>query len=338
MHFNLADLFENVADHVPDREAIVYGDRRITFARGRRARDEARALSCRRRASGRATTSGSTCTTATSTSRRRWRRSSSARRRSTSTSATSRRSCGTSATTPTSSRWSSTASSRRASPRCVGELPALKTLDRRRGRADVAAATARSRPLRGASSTKPRLRDQSPARDFGERVGRRPLPPLHRRHDGHAEGRDVAARGRVLRRAAGRQPGRPPTSRRRSSSARTQRANANPTVTLPVAPLMHGNGHWASMIGTARRRQGRARGVAAARRARDLVARRARARQRAVDRRRRDGAAAGARRSKMASRAAATYDTVVAVRAVVGRRAVLGGREGAAAREERGAR
>ena len=26
-------------------------------------------------------------------------------------------------------------------------------------------------------------------------------------------------------------------------------ANANPTVTLPVAPLMHGNGHWASMIG-----------------------------------------------------------------------------------------
>jgi 3-oxocholest-4-en-26-oate---CoA ligase len=32
MHFNLADLFENVADHVGERMAIVYGDRRLTFA------------------------------------------------------------------------------------------------------------------------------------------------------------------------------------------------------------------------------------------------------------------------------------------------------------------
>ncbi len=31
MHFNLADLYECVADHVPEREAIVYGDRRLTF-------------------------------------------------------------------------------------------------------------------------------------------------------------------------------------------------------------------------------------------------------------------------------------------------------------------
>src|SRR5438105_4326990 len=31
LHFNLADLYECVADHVPDREAIVYGDRRLTF-------------------------------------------------------------------------------------------------------------------------------------------------------------------------------------------------------------------------------------------------------------------------------------------------------------------
>ncbi len=30
-HFNLADLFENVADHVGERTAIVYGDRRLTF-------------------------------------------------------------------------------------------------------------------------------------------------------------------------------------------------------------------------------------------------------------------------------------------------------------------
>ncbi len=32
MHFNLADLFECVADHVPDREAIIYDGRRLTFA------------------------------------------------------------------------------------------------------------------------------------------------------------------------------------------------------------------------------------------------------------------------------------------------------------------
>ena len=31
-HFNLADLFECVADAVPQREALVYGDRRLTFA------------------------------------------------------------------------------------------------------------------------------------------------------------------------------------------------------------------------------------------------------------------------------------------------------------------
>ena len=31
MEFNLADLFECVADRVPDREAIVWRDRRLTF-------------------------------------------------------------------------------------------------------------------------------------------------------------------------------------------------------------------------------------------------------------------------------------------------------------------
>ncbi len=32
LHFNLADLFENVADHVGERTAVVYGERRLTFA------------------------------------------------------------------------------------------------------------------------------------------------------------------------------------------------------------------------------------------------------------------------------------------------------------------
>ena len=32
MHFNLADLFEAVADKVPSREALICGDSRSTYA------------------------------------------------------------------------------------------------------------------------------------------------------------------------------------------------------------------------------------------------------------------------------------------------------------------
>src|SRR4051812_27543584 len=32
LEYNLADLFECVADHVPEREAVVCGERRLTFA------------------------------------------------------------------------------------------------------------------------------------------------------------------------------------------------------------------------------------------------------------------------------------------------------------------
>ena len=32
MEYNLADLWEKVADTVPDREALVCGDRRLTYA------------------------------------------------------------------------------------------------------------------------------------------------------------------------------------------------------------------------------------------------------------------------------------------------------------------
>jgi acyl-CoA synthetase (AMP-forming)/AMP-acid ligase II len=31
MEFNLADLFEAVADAVPDRTAVIFGDRRLTY-------------------------------------------------------------------------------------------------------------------------------------------------------------------------------------------------------------------------------------------------------------------------------------------------------------------
>ena len=81
MEYNLADLWERVVDTVPDREALVAGDLRLTYARGRRSHRPARPLPRRSSASGRATTSRCTCTTASSTSRACSPRSRSARSR-----------------------------------------------------------------------------------------------------------------------------------------------------------------------------------------------------------------------------------------------------------------
>ena len=39
LHYNLADLFECVADAVPDRTALVCGDRRLSFAETSRTRN-----------------------------------------------------------------------------------------------------------------------------------------------------------------------------------------------------------------------------------------------------------------------------------------------------------
>ena len=108
MHFNLADLWERVADTVPDHEALVDGDRRFTFAELDDARDRLAHALAAARASEPATTSPSTSTTRSSTSRRCSPRSSCARYRSTSTTATSRTSCATSSPTATRARSCST--------------------------------------------------------------------------------------------------------------------------------------------------------------------------------------------------------------------------------------
>ena len=101
VEFNLADLWERVADTVPDHEALVCADRRLTFAEvDARATRLAHVLG-RRRASVPATMSPATCTTRSSTSKACWPRSSCARCRSTSTTATSKTSCDTCSTTPT---------------------------------------------------------------------------------------------------------------------------------------------------------------------------------------------------------------------------------------------
>ena len=199
------------------------------------------------------------------------------------------------------------------------DLPPRVRAARRRRRADAAraadarvvedgmamsgAAPARRRPTRDAARVRiGARRAQSTRARLRRALRRRRVPALHGRHDGHAEGRDVAARGRLLRRAAGRQPGRARHHGAGAARRRTLRPRESRPTTLPVAPLMHGNGHWSCDDRPARRRQGRARAVAPARPARDLVARRARAGERAVDRRRRDGAAAGRRAGRRQAR------------------------------------
>ena len=70
MAFNLADLVEHTVDAVPDRTALVCGDRAVTYAElEERANRLAHHLAAQRRRRAR-TTSPSTRTTASSSSRR----------------------------------------------------------------------------------------------------------------------------------------------------------------------------------------------------------------------------------------------------------------------------
>ena len=98
--FNFADIWEMVADSVGDREALVGGSQRRTYAQ---LEDRANRLANHLlgRASARATTWASTSRTAPSTSRPCWPASRSGRSRSTSTTATWPASCATCSTTAT---------------------------------------------------------------------------------------------------------------------------------------------------------------------------------------------------------------------------------------------
>ena len=192
---------------------------------------------CSRTASAPATTSRSTSTTRPSTSKACSPRSRSARFRSTSTTATSKTSCSTSSTTPTRSRSCSTAE---FAPKLDGDpaepapAPDVHRGRRRQPRPPGDALAARS-------TTSDALAAASPARDFAPAVRRRPVPALHRRHDRHAEGRDVAPRRPVLRRHGRR--------RRRRRADRTpeeiaERCLQPRTRCVPICPFMHGTAHW----------------------------------------------------------------------------------------------
>ena len=116
------------------------------------------------------------------------------------------------------------------------------------------------RPRRGSGSTTaaaPCPEWADPVRG-GRRVGaagrtcravgpqrRRPLPPLHRRHDRHAEGRDVAP-GRPLRQPR-RRVAAPVPARAVDWDALAERLTKPGPVNLPAAPLMHGTGAFNAM-------------------------------------------------------------------------------------------
>ena len=239
MEFNLADLWEAVADAIPDREALVCGDRRLTYARGRRARHPPRPPPRRRTASAPATTSRSTSTTAPSTSR----------------ACSPRSSCAPSRQRELPLRRGRAAVPARRRRRPRRRVPPRVRAEARRHPRRPAAARAlrrgRRRRRRSGRGRRPRrrcgvdVRGRAGGRVAGTRLRsplrRRPLHPLHRRHHRHAEGRDVAGRGHLLRRAR----------RRRTSAAsrspRPSRSSANLDAKrrcLPACPFMHGTAHW----------------------------------------------------------------------------------------------
>jgi fatty-acyl-CoA synthase len=77
-----------------------------------------------------------------------------------------------------------------------------------------------------------RRRQRVPARSCPALAGR-PLCPLHRRHHGHAEGRDVAPGGRDLH---ARRRHRPRDRDRPSGPRTSRRMTATPTVSMAIAP------------------------------------------------------------------------------------------------------
>ena len=95
-------------------------------------------------------------------------------------------------------------------------------------------------------STARRVRGRARGRVAGARLraalGRRPLHPLHRRHHRHAQGRDVAPRGHLLRRD--RRRGRRRRRRSRTPEEIAERCLEPRTRCVPACPFMHGTAHW----------------------------------------------------------------------------------------------
>ncbi len=197
MEFNIADLFECVADAVPAREAVVCGDDRCTYAElDERATRLAHALRDRRRAAGDHVGL--------------YLRNSVAHLE-------AMLACYKARAVPINVNYRYVADelalplrrrrSRRAVPRRRHDA---RTSTRSRSPALLLDVDRRFRRVRGARAVGLRDARLRPA------LRRRPLRALHRRHHRPAEGRGVAPGGHVLRRARQREPGRPADHRTRA--------------------------------------------------------------------------------------------------------------------------
>ena len=174
--------------------------------------------------------------------------------------------------------------SRRSSTRCSPTAPLLKHVVVIEDGTDE---TYDARRIRG------RARRLVPERDFERPLRRRPLHPLHRRHDGHAEGRRLPARGRLARARRRHRLPRPANAIDDEWHAGEERRPTAPAggVSFPIAPLMHGAAQWGTLGAPLQRQHGRPHPEV--RPARGLEARRAREGQHDRGDGRRDGASDG---------------------------------------------
>ncbi len=242
LHYQLADLFENVADHVPQREAVVYGERRLTFHQlDQRATRLAHCLRGHRIGAGdRVGLYLYNCNEYLEGALAAFKLGAS----------------------PVNINFRYVEEElrylcddadlkalifhREFAPRVVAvapRLPAMRTLIYVEDASGVDVDDALA-----ATEYEAAIREQSSERDFGERSpddvyllytgGTTGMPKgVMWRHE------DVFFAG-----LQGGNPGGPPITAPEQLGENAA-ANANPAVTLPVAPLMHGNGHWSSMIG-----------------------------------------------------------------------------------------
>ncbi len=244
LQFQLADLFESVADAVPDREAVVYGERRLTFRQL-----DARATQLARYLRGQGIGPGDhvgldlyNCNEYLEGALAAFKlRASPVNINFRYVEEELRYLCD-------DADLKALIFHREFAPRVAAvapRLPAIRTLvyvD------DGSGASLDDAPLSAVVEYESAIRDQSTVRDFAERSP----DDVYLLYTGGTTG---MPKGVMWRHEdvffAGLQGGNPggPDITSPDQLGVNAASNPNPTVTLPVAPLMHGNGHWSSLIG-----------------------------------------------------------------------------------------